>query len=113
MTALEGYGWALIDHPCCRCVCFSYDEAAKKGHWRRRNRARADPQTGNEGLGPKRAVPAVLQTIRPPSLAAYVADISANANPTTHPTMPRAVTGPSMSLVFSCCVQTAIFGVRL
>jgi hypothetical protein len=36
MTALEGYGWALIDHPCCRCTpavdvfAFSYDEAAKK-----------------------------------------------------------------------------------
>src|SRR5258708_38039870 len=109
MTALEGYGWALIDHPCCRCVCFSYDEAAKKGRWRRRNRARADPQTGNEGLGPKRAVPAVLQTIRPPSLAAYGADISANANTTNHPTMTRAVTAPAITFSFSFGGYSRIF----
>jgi hypothetical protein len=28
-----------------------------------RNRARVNPQTGSEGLGPKRAVPAVLPTM--------------------------------------------------
>ena len=58
----------------------------------------------NEGLGPKRAVPAVLQTIRPPSLAAYGADISANANTTNHPTMTRAVTAPAITFSFSFVV---------
>jgi hypothetical protein len=81
----------------------SYDEAAKKvaddgviergrsTNWQRR-------------LGPKRAVPAILQTIRPPSLAAYGADISANANTTNHPTMTRAVTAPAITFSFSFVV---------
>ena len=75
-----------------------------KGRWRRRNRARVNPQTGSEGLGPKRAVPAVLPTKRPPSLAAYGADISANANTTNLPTMTRAVTAPAITFSFSFVV---------
>ena len=63
-----------------------------------------DAQTGNEGLGPKRAVPLVLQAIRPPSLAAYGADISANANTTNHPMMTRAVTAPAITFSFSFVV---------
>ena len=42
--------------------------------------------------------------VRPSSLAAYGADISANANTTNHPTMRRLVTAPAITFSFSFVV---------